>query len=30
MTITQVVLLVMGLVVAYWAVRVVMGRPPRG
>jgi hypothetical protein len=30
MTITQVVLLIMGLVVAYWAVRVVMGRRPRG
>ena len=30
MTVTQMVLLVMGLVVAYWAVRVVMGGRPRG
>ena len=30
MTITQVILLVMGLVVVYWAVRLAMGRPPRG
>ena len=27
MTITQAILLVMGLVVAYWAVRAMMGRP---
>ena len=30
MTVTQMVLLVMGLVVAYWAVRIVLGGRPRG